>query len=538
MEPGAQTLDDRPTPTEAVEPFGRYVLRSTLASGGMASVHLATCTSADGSKQVVAIKKLHPHLEGDPGFAAMFLDEARIHARISHPNVCAVLDDGAVNGVQYLALEYLLGEPLRELIPMRKQVAAGAHGVVDRFFVSWIADACDGLHEAHELRDDDGRPLDVVHRDISPHNLVVTYDGVVKIIDFGVARAKQRVHHTSTGTVKGKFAYMAPEQMRGAIVDRRADIWALGVILWECLAGRPLFRRWADSETVLAVLSEDVPRLRDHRPDLSEELAAIVDRALSRSKELRHPTARALASDLRAWLDRTGTRPDPKALAAWVRRLFPERLDAKTKAIERALRAWDAGVDREFSLDDLAGGSRSAIVPSRAPPRGRGSSRRWLFLLAPLVVGGVVAGIAVAPKGPTTHESKTSFASGVEEPTEVIVSRVPADAPERAPAVVEAPVPPSPPVAKRHPIPDGRANAEAGAPRRVVRTVQVNVAARGGWANVFVGGRLLGPTPGTFVLPEGRHTLTFRTADGRVLARRSLVAHAGRVSRITVELSP
>lgn len=370
----------------SAELFGPYVLRTTLASGGMGSVHLAT-TVADGEMRVVAVKRLHPHLAGDASFAAMFLDEARIQARISHPNVCSVLGFGSVEGVQYLTLEYLRGEPLRDVLAKRNELPLAEQPRIDRILVQLVADACDGLHAAHELRDDEGRSLEVVHRDVSPHNLVVTYDGVLKIIDFGVARAAERAHHTRTGTVKGKFAYMAPEQMRGAIVDRRADVWGLGVILWESLVGRPLFRKWSDGETVLAVMSQPIPNVRELRPDVSETRAAIVAGALSRDRDARPPTARALGEALRRWLAATGAAVSSEEIAAFLRTVFAERYALKSQNVERLL------VRRPLPRSDVTievdGVSRSAVLPSLRPPRRR--TRRGLtFALAALALVGVI----------------------------------------------------------------------------------------------------------------------------------------------------
>lgn len=194
----------------------------------MASVWVARTTGDGGFVHVCAVKRVHPHLAKQKQFVDMFLDEARIAARIQHPNVCRVFDFGLVEGVPYLAMEYLAGVSFSAVLACLSREPHPNRLVATCALVS---EAAAGLHAAHELLDPNGAPLDVVHRDISPQNLFLTFDGVVKVVDFGIASARDKVHETQTGEVKGKFAYMAPEQMRGGRVDRRADVWSLGVVL-------------------------------------------------------------------------------------------------------------------------------------------------------------------------------------------------------------------------------------------------------------------------------------------------------------------
>ncbi|MCC7538564.1 MAG: serine/threonine protein kinase [Deltaproteobacteria bacterium] len=317
------------------ERIGGYRLCYVLATGGMATVYLAVTEDPsaqlgrrkEAPHRVVALKRIHPHLALQKEYVEMFLDEARITALIRHPNVCGVLDYGVVRSAEtgsdtwWLAMELLAGEPLARVSAERAACRRDPdHTPAWPFVVArMLAGACEGLHAAHELRDTTGRALDVVHRDVSPHNLVVGFDGRVKVVDFGIAHAKERVHQTAAGFVKGKFAYMAPEQMRGQRVDRRADVWSLGVVLWEALAGRPLFRRKNDSETILAALADDVPPLRAIAAEVPPALASVAERALSMNPSARYATAEEMGRDLASI---ASTRDED--VARWMRHLFPD----------------------------------------------------------------------------------------------------------------------------------------------------------------------------------------------------------------------
>ncbi|MFW6051703.1 MAG: serine/threonine-protein kinase, partial [Myxococcota bacterium] len=394
-EHGARALAARGDGGASVERFGRYELRHLLASGGMASVHLAVTAGSAGFQKVLAVKRMHPHLAHQPAFVEMFLDEARIASHVDHPNVCAVLDFGDVGGEHFMAMELLIGEPYGKLLARLFKRPAEERMRARRLLAHLLADACEGAHAAHELRSPEGEPLHVVHRDISPHNLVVTYNGVIKVVDFGVARAAQRFHQTTTGTVKGKFGYMAPEQMRGQPVDRRADVWSLGVVLWESLAGCSLFRRATQSETVLAVMNGRVPSLTALDPSIDPALDAIARRALAMDPADRYPTARAMGRALRAWAAQHGGLADAGELAAWMRHLFPGGLEARQQLVRRALARPLPGAPAPA----VAGGdpppSHSTVVgrqpssPDAARARNRGS------LVWPLL-GAAVLGAAAA----------------------------------------------------------------------------------------------------------------------------------------------
>ncbi len=264
----------------------RYEVLAELASGGMATVYLGRLPGAGGFERLVAIKRLHPHLERDQAFVDMFLDEARIAARIRHPNVVSTLEIGTAERGYFLVMDYVEGPTLARLL---SRAAQGVDKMPVRVALRIIHDAVAGLHAAHELKDDAGNPLHIVHRDVSPQNVLIGLDGTSRITDFGVARALNRISHTRTGQLKGKLGYMAPEQARGDDLDRRADLFAAGVLLWETLAGKRLFKGKSDTdaETLARVLSSEIPRVKTMNPEVPDALDAFVARALERKLELR-----------------------------------------------------------------------------------------------------------------------------------------------------------------------------------------------------------------------------------------------------------
>ncbi|MFK7988446.1 MAG: serine/threonine-protein kinase [Sandaracinaceae bacterium] len=313
---------------EVEQRFGRYRLCYELASGGMGKVFLARSEGARSFEKLVALKRIHPHLAEKKLFVDMFLDEARITSRIAHPNVCSVFDFGHEGGTYYLAMEYLFGEPLSHVIRGSLRYDKQDPRRIPHI-ARILADACEGLHAAHELEDGDGNPLGVVHRDVSPHNIFVTYDGGVKVVDFGIARAADQLHETTTGAVKGKWAYMAPEQARGNAMDRRVDVWALGVVLWEGATGRRLFRRKSQTETVLALVNDPIPRPSEVEPSVPSEIDEICMRALSRDADMRWPSARAMGRAIRHFLASRGSPVGLAEIAEWMEELFPGIRDRK-----------------------------------------------------------------------------------------------------------------------------------------------------------------------------------------------------------------
>ena len=370
--PARQAARSRGVGPNAPSKIGRYELCFELASGGMASVHLARVEGNPGFEKLVALKRIHPHLACEPEYIEMFLDEARIASRITHSNVCSVFDFGEADGEYFIAMEYLVGEPLSRV---HRRVLADldqrSSPLLPMRMARIIAQACEGLHAAHELADGDGESLHVVHRDVSAENLFVTYDGATQVVDFGIAHARQRVHNTEAGQVKGTFPYMAPEQMTSAVVDRRVDIWALGAVLWELLTLRKLFLRETDVNTMYAVLSGEIQPPSAYRSEVSSDLDDIVLKALQRSPDERWQTAREMGKALRRYLAKQDELIGPAEIADWMRQLFPSGELRKRELMEIARSR--EGVESETAApieaesDERVSGF-PALMVDRMPP--------------------------------------------------------------------------------------------------------------------------------------------------------------------------
>ncbi len=276
--------------------LGRYEVILPIASGGMATVCLAKSRGTGGFERYVAIKLTHPHLEGtQSGLMADLLEEAKLAVRIRHPNIVQTLDVGENGESLFLVMDYVEGDSLSGLI--RRAQRAGQElplGMKLRV----LCDALAGLHAAHDLKDEEGRALDVVHRDVSPQNILVGTDGMARLADFGIARAASRLSQTEPGSVKGKVAYMPPEQIQGGPLDRRCDVWAAGVIAWELVANRRLFEQHDQLAVAMQLLSDPIPGIHAVNPDVPHALAVAIGQALEKDRAARTPTAAAFRSAL------------------------------------------------------------------------------------------------------------------------------------------------------------------------------------------------------------------------------------------------
>jgi serine/threonine-protein kinase len=338
--------------------FGKYTLLAKLATGGMAEIFLARMKGVAGFEKQVVIKRILPQYADDEQFVAMFLDEARIAARISHPNVCQVYELGEVDGQYFLAMEYLEGIPLTTVL--RKVTKDGLPPDL-RLVTALVVQACEGLHNAHELKELDGQPIGVVHRDISPQNLFVTIDGTVKVLDFGIAKATGASAKTRTGTVKGKYAYMSPEQLRGEALDRRSDVFALGVVLFESATGRRLFHRDTDYLIFKAITDEPIPSVRDLRPDIPPALAMAAHKSLARNRDERTATARALGQAIARAMEPYGGMMSPLAIAEFVETTFAEEVARVRGKIATAVVESSKRLEGDVPRVDLASESSGAL---------------------------------------------------------------------------------------------------------------------------------------------------------------------------------
>ncbi len=288
----------------ALTRLGRYHVVGRIATGGMAEVYLAVHGELAGFRTPVVLKKVLPHLACNPEFIDMFLDEARIASLLDHPNVVRIYEVGRSDSEYFLAMELVQGKPLQALL--RRAQDTKTNVLEPRLAAFIVAQAAAGLHHAHNLTDPLGNTLGLVHRDVSPQNILLSFEGSVKVIDFGVARALGRITETQTGGMKGKFGYMSPEQARGEDLDLRADIFALGVVLWEAVTGRRLFQRDNDLATMRALIYDPIPRPSTVAPSVVEGLESIIMRALAREAGARFQTARDLAMALERFVVQSG----------------------------------------------------------------------------------------------------------------------------------------------------------------------------------------------------------------------------------------
>jgi serine/threonine-protein kinase len=322
-------------PIGPVRRFGRYTLVKKLATGGMAEIWLARQRGLAGFNRFVVIKKILSHLSEQETFVKMFLDEARMSAQLNHPNVVQIYDLGREADSYYIAMEFIAGENLAAIAwrgmkrgrPFPPPYAARV-----------IADACKALHYAHHLKGSDGQPLEIVHRDISPQNLLVTYEGEVKVVDFGIAKAKSKTEHTKTGMLKGKFSYMSPEQCLGAPIDMRSDVFALGILLYELCTGKRLFKHESELMILEMITKRSVVPPSQVAAGISARLEDIIMQALEKDTAMRFQTAQAMQVALEEYLrdeNHQATNPD---IAQYMRDLFNDKIEEKRRLKELASR--------------------------------------------------------------------------------------------------------------------------------------------------------------------------------------------------------
>jgi serine/threonine-protein kinase len=374
-------------------------------------VFLARLSGVGGFQRFVAIKRLHPHLAKENEFVQMFLDEARLAAGIHHPNVVPILEVGASDRGYHLVMEYIEGDTLARLLA---RAASGGTPLPLEIALRIVVDMLAGLHAAHELRDERGDPTELVHRDVSPQNVLVGADGISRIADFGVARAATRLSATRAGQLKGKIAYMAPEQAAGEKVDRRADVFASGIVLWEVLCARRLFKGENDAATLNRVLSDPIPSPREHVPSLPRELADVCMKALERDANRRYASCAQFADALEratAEASLSAVIAPPREVAEYVSDVIGNEIREQREAV----RAWLAfsepsqvapvssaqaspGPDSISTggLDTSAGAVASGIVPARESSALRG----WVLGvgLALLAVGIAVVAFSMGTR--------------------------------------------------------------------------------------------------------------------------------------------
>lgn len=376
--------------------IGSYSLLAKLATGGMAEIWLARQSGIKGFERIVVIKRIIESLSADESFVEMFLDEARIIVQLTHPNIVQVFDLGEHAGAYYIAMEYLAGEHLATVV--RTALKTGKPPSFETS-VKLIVNALDGLAHAHTRTGVDGRPLHVVHRDVSPQNIILTWDGQVKIVDFGIARATNRATQTQGNQLKGKYAYMAPEQARGDLeLDARADVFATGVVLWELLTHRRLYPT-DDTVAILRMLIDDAPIAAAHEINskVPKALSAIVSKALEKDPDERWPDAASFKAALEEWLTSRGGGPSTADLAAMMQGLFAARIAERKALIENAAR----GIATTSQVSETLKPTTNRTMPGQT---GLSRRNRWLAIGAgvALLGLGLVAGVRSLTPEPET----------------------------------------------------------------------------------------------------------------------------------------
>jgi eukaryotic-like serine/threonine-protein kinase len=423
-----------PTPSAQLVRLGRYQIVERIATGGMAEVYLAVHGELAGFRTPVVLKKVLPHLASNQQFIDMFLDEARIASLLDHPNVVRIYEVGRSGNEYFLAMELVQGKSLSALLRRAQDPERPTPSPIEpRLAALIIAQAAAGLHHAHNLTDPLGNPLGLVHRDVSPQNLLISFEGSVKVIDFGIARALGRISETQTGGMKGKFGYMSPEQARGEEIDLRTDIFALGVVLWEAVTGHRLFNRENDLATMRALVYEPIPK-PSSVVAISPELESIIMRALARNPKLRFQTARDMATALERYVVTAGGASNSD-LGTLMKSGFAQDHSAWRQTLRTAVNL------PAITEADLAG------TPSATPGPAPGYHtqtvhvvpRRWpvAVMALALVAGGAVAFAFMAGNRPPDP-------APIPAPSASPAAAAPAAAPVVVPPPAVAPVP-SPP---------------------------------------------------------------------------------------------
>ncbi|RKH00090.1 serine/threonine protein kinase [Corallococcus carmarthensis] len=341
--------------------IGKYEILTRLSMGGMAELFLAFTSGPGGFRKFVAVKQILPDIKKDDQFVKMFLDEARITAAFSHANIGQVFDLGEEDGELYLAMEFLPGQNLEQVVKMAER---RKYALPLGFTARVIRDTCLGLHYAHHFMDPSGRPVAVVHRDVSPKNVMLTYDGVVKVIDFGIAKARGKLGRTQVGTVKGTSGYMSPEQVRNRDLDGRSDQFSTGVMLHELLAGQRLFNAPGEAAVMMQIVDGEIPAPRSLNPAVPEAMEAVVLKSLSRDAAQRFGTCREMARAIEATLG--AELFDEDQMTAVMGELFEEKRQKTRTLLELASRAEDARVSEAAGALQAEEGTDQAAAAATA----------------------------------------------------------------------------------------------------------------------------------------------------------------------------
>lgn len=381
--------------------FGKYTLIRKLALGGMAEIFLALQRSMAGFEKLIVVKRVLPHLAKDQAFIELLLTEARIAATLNHPNVAHIYDVGEANGQFYIAMEHIHGEDLRSIVRQMKKVNETSFPL--EHAIAIVLGCCAGLSYAHEKTNLDGAPMEIVHRDVSPQNILVTFTGDVKLVDFGIAKAGRSTQEdTGSGQLKGKIPYMSPEQAQGLPLDGRSDVFSLGVILFELCTGKRLFRGANEMDTLKMIVEGEYPKPRALNPNLPDRLEKIIVKSLEKDLSARYQSAREMQAELEDMIRAEQMKVSPLTLSSWMQHLFEEKLGQQKqmltegRQLAEVIAAQVAAEEAEAAREATRSGVR-AKQRSRVP---------WMFtvlfaLLAAAVIGYIaIFGVGARPTGP------------------------------------------------------------------------------------------------------------------------------------------
>jgi eukaryotic-like serine/threonine-protein kinase len=381
--------------------FGRYALFDFIGKGGMAEIYLARQKTELGPARRCVVKQILPELARDPAFSDMLVHEAKLAARLSHANVVQVFDLGRENERLFIAMEYVEGFDLNDLL---RRCSRAKVPLPFELAVHVVCEALKGLDYAHRRTDDEGRPLELVHRDVSPSNLLVSFEGEVKVCDFGIARANDAIEakaasssaHELGEALKGKAGYMSPEHARGEAIDARADVFAAGIVLWELAAGRRMYKTTEGGLSLLDLARRgEVPELPSHGLPAEDALRKVIKKALAKQRDARYPSAAAMQRDLDAYAATAKLMTSPLALGEWLKSTFGEEILDRRRARERATEALEMGAP--LVLQAIALPPAAPAVPAQAAddlgPYGTKAKRKQAVLV---FVVALVAAIAVA----------------------------------------------------------------------------------------------------------------------------------------------
>ncbi|MBU1244847.1 serine/threonine protein kinase [Myxococcota bacterium] len=314
--------------------FGKYLLLDRIAIGGMAEIFRAKTSGAARFEKIIAIKRIHPNMSDDKDFIKMFIDEAKISGQLNHPSIAQIYELGRIEGHHFIAMEFIWGKDLLQILSKFKKQRAYMNPFQAAFIISKI---CEGLDYAHKKKDAQGQSIGIIHRDVSPQNILISYEGDIKIIDFGIAKARDRSSHTAAGVLKGKFGYMSPEQIRGLPIDHRSDIFAIGTLLFEMLTSRPLFTGESDLTVLEKVRNVDIPKPREVNKEIPAEMERIILKALTRQVEDRYQHASEMQEDLERYIYTAQPIYTGKRLGSWMQKVFQLERDREKSILDEML---------------------------------------------------------------------------------------------------------------------------------------------------------------------------------------------------------